>query len=155
MNVKRATGSKGKKKGTAAAATKGPAGKGAAAPAMELEVLEEIDPNEPRYCICDDVSFGEMIKCDGNVSLSLPPSLSFRRILKLTTPRKQCEREWFHLECLNMSTQDIPARRVKWFCPDCRATKGTDAYGHKIMPEKGAGAARGTRSGSATRRGTR
>jgi len=130
-SVKRATGSKGKKKGApaAVAAAKGAAGK---APAMELEVLEEIDPNEPRYCICDDVSFGEMIKCDGN-----------------------CEREWFHLECLNMTTADIPARRVKWFCPDCRAAKGTDAYGHKVVPEKGPGSATGSRNAPATRRGTR
>lgn len=29
-------------------------------------VLEEIDPNEPRYCICGDVSFGTMICCENN-----------------------------------------------------------------------------------------
>lgn len=35
-------------------------------------VLEEIDPNEPRYCMCGDVSFGTMICCEDNdVSLSL------------------------------------------------------------------------------------
>lgn len=29
----------------------------------------EIDPNEPRYCICNQVSFGDMVACDGeNVS---------------------------------------------------------------------------------------
>lgn len=29
----------------------------------------EIDPNEPRYCYCHQVSFGDMIACDGeNVS---------------------------------------------------------------------------------------
>lgn len=22
------------------------------------------DPNEPRYCICDDVSYGDMVGCD-------------------------------------------------------------------------------------------
>lgn len=27
-------------------------------------ILEEIDPNEPRYCICGDVSFGTMICCE-------------------------------------------------------------------------------------------
>lgn len=27
-------------------------------------VLEEIDPNEPRYCLCGDVSFGTMICCE-------------------------------------------------------------------------------------------
>jgi hypothetical protein len=27
-------------------------------------VLEEIDANEPRYCVCGDVSFGTMICCE-------------------------------------------------------------------------------------------
>lgn len=27
---------------------------------------EEIDPNEERYCICGDVSYGDMVKCDNN-----------------------------------------------------------------------------------------
>ena len=29
-------------------------------------VWEEIDPNEPRYCVCGDVSFGTMICCENN-----------------------------------------------------------------------------------------
>ncbi|KAL8740643.1 MAG: hypothetical protein Q9190_006680 [Brigantiaea leucoxantha] len=42
---------------------------------MELQMQEdaageEIDPNEERYCVCGDVSWGEMIKCDnGDVSI--------------------------------------------------------------------------------------
>lgn len=29
----------------------------------------EVDPNEPIYCYCNQVSFGDMIACDGeNVS---------------------------------------------------------------------------------------
>lgn len=29
----------------------------------------EIDPNEPKYCYCNQVSFGDMVACDGeNVS---------------------------------------------------------------------------------------
>jgi hypothetical protein len=27
-------------------------------------VLEKVDPNEPRYCLCKDVSFGTMINCE-------------------------------------------------------------------------------------------
>ena len=27
---------------------------------------EEIDPNEPRYCLCGDVSYGEMVGCDND-----------------------------------------------------------------------------------------
>lgn len=25
---------------------------------------EEIDPNEPRYCVCGDVSYGTMVQCE-------------------------------------------------------------------------------------------
>lgn len=52
-NVKRAQGSKNKKKKKTE---------------EEAEQADEIDPDEPRYCICDDVSYGPMISCDNNVS---------------------------------------------------------------------------------------
>lgn len=32
------------------------------------EQVEEVDSDEERYCICDDVSYGQMISCDNNVS---------------------------------------------------------------------------------------
>ncbi|KAL4897163.1 hypothetical protein BDV59DRAFT_169930 [Aspergillus ambiguus] len=67
-------------------------------------VLEEIDPNEPRYCICGDVSFGTMICCEN----------------------QDCDREWFHLDCVGLS--EVPGRTAKWYCPDCRVKfhKGMD-----------------------------
>ncbi|GAQ04284.1 hypothetical protein ALT_1605 [Aspergillus lentulus] len=67
-------------------------------------VLEEIDPNEPRYCLCGDVSFGTMICCEN----------------------QDCDKEWFHLECVGLS--EVPSRTAKWFCPDCRVKfhKGND-----------------------------
>ncbi|KAJ5105841.1 hypothetical protein NUU61_003188 [Penicillium alfredii] len=67
-------------------------------------VLEEIDANEPRYCICGDVSFGTMICCEN----------------------PDCDREWFHLDCVGLS--EVPSRTAKWFCPECRVRfrKGTD-----------------------------
>ena len=38
--------------------------------AKETTVLEEIDPNEPRYCLCGDVSYGDMVACENdNVSI--------------------------------------------------------------------------------------
>ena len=43
-------------------------------------VLEEIDANEPRYCLCGDVSFGTMICCEDNDVSSL---LCFAPILNL------------------------------------------------------------------------
>lgn len=57
---------------------------------------EYVDPDEPRYCICGDVSWGTMIACDND----------------------DCEKEWFHLTCVNLD--DLPPRRTKWYCPDCR-----------------------------------
>ncbi|KAI0143535.1 hypothetical protein GGR57DRAFT_348399 [Xylariaceae sp. FL1272] len=69
-------------------------------PEVEVEVDDDgnvIDPDEPRYCLCNRVSFGTMISCD-NVD--------------------GCEKEWFHLECVGLS--EIPARTTKWYCPQCR-----------------------------------
>ncbi|KAI5370722.1 Putative inhibitor of growth histone-binding protein [Septoria linicola] len=63
-----------------------------------IETPEEyIDPDEPRYCICGDVSWGTMIACDNETD---------------------CEKEWFHLDCVQL--KDLPPRRTKWYCPDCR-----------------------------------
>lgn len=53
-----------------------------------------IDPNEPTYCICNRVSFGEMIGCDN----------------------PDCEIEWFHFECVNLTA---PVKG-KWYCDSCK-----------------------------------
>jgi hypothetical protein len=42
----------------------------------------DVDANEPRYCICNRISFGEMVGCDGD----------------------NCAREWFHLGCVGLRT---------------------------------------------------
>ncbi|KAI9498698.1 hypothetical protein BDB00DRAFT_799166 [Zychaea mexicana] len=52
-----------------------------------------IDPNEPLYCYCRQVSFGEMVACDND----------------------DCEIEWFHLECVGLRTPP----RGKWYCKNC------------------------------------
>jgi hypothetical protein len=54
-NVKRAQGSKNKKKKKTE---------------EEPETADDIDPDEEKYCICDDVSYGPMISCDNNVSIN-------------------------------------------------------------------------------------
>lgn len=33
-----------------------------------------------------------------------------------------------------MTEADIPARRAKWYCPDCRTALGIDAYGNPLVP---------------------
>ncbi|KAM0436796.1 hypothetical protein ACHAPT_002507 [Fusarium lateritium] len=101
--------------------------KGPAEPELE-EVDDEgnpIDPDEPRYCSCNRVSFGLMIQCD-NVDVSgssTTPSHSStpasRQTTKKQLTRKQnCKEEWFHLECVGLN--EVPARTTKWYCPECR-----------------------------------
>lgn len=82
-----------------------------ATPAIEDEL---IDPDEPRYCICGDVSHGTMIACDND---SVSPMLDHSSAGVLTETW-QCELEWFHLECVGLT--ELPGRRAKWYCPICR-----------------------------------
>ncbi|KAI0002832.1 hypothetical protein F4779DRAFT_602739 [Xylariaceae sp. FL0662B] len=97
-------------------------------PEVEVEVDDDgnvIDPEEPRYCLCNRVSFGTMIQCD-NVDVSAAATTATPARTKtsisnetLTAPHTQnCKQEWFHLECVGLS--EIPARTTKWYCPECR-----------------------------------
>ncbi|XP_039084545.1 inhibitor of growth protein 5 isoform X1 [Hyaena hyaena] len=52
-----------------------------------------VDPNEPTYCLCHQVSYGEMIGCDN----------------------PDCPIEWFHFACVDLTTKP----KGKWFCPRC------------------------------------
>ncbi|XP_018596798.1 inhibitor of growth protein 5a [Scleropages formosus] len=52
-----------------------------------------VDPNEPTYCLCHQVSYGEMIGCDN----------------------PDCPIEWFHFSCVELTTKP----KGKWFCPRC------------------------------------
>lgn len=63
-----------------------------------------VDPNEPTYCYCDEVSSGEMVACDN----------------------EDCPREWFHLPCVGF-TQPPKGR---WFCLFCAPAgyKGSGTY---------------------------
>ncbi|EDQ89650.1 uncharacterized protein MONBRDRAFT_25212 [Monosiga brevicollis MX1] len=67
---------------------------GAQAVAQKKEEMA-IDPNEPRYCICNQVSFGEMIGCDN----------------------EDCPHEWFHYACVGLTEKP---KGSKWYCPNCR-----------------------------------
>ncbi|RKP32192.1 hypothetical protein METBISCDRAFT_12494 [Metschnikowia bicuspidata] len=48
---------------------------------------------EQTYCYCDQVSFGEMVGCDGET----------------------CLREWFHLPCIGFKNPP----KGKWYCDEC------------------------------------
>lgn len=58
-----------------------------------LAVDMPLDPNEPKYCTCHQVSFGEMIACDN----------------------KECRIEWFHFACVDLKSKP----KGKWYCPEC------------------------------------
>lgn len=58
-----------------------------------------VDPDEPTYCLCEQVSFGEMIGCDNDL----------------------CPIEWFHFACVQLVTKP----KGRWYCPKCRGDKPT------------------------------
>ena len=66
----------------------------------EKEVLPEdipIDPDEPTYCLCKRISYGDMIGCDN----------------------ESCDIEWFHFDCVNLTHKP----KGKWYCPRCSAER--------------------------------
>ena len=52
-----------------------------------------VDPNEPTYCLCHQVSYGEMIGCDN----------------------RECPIEWFHFQCVGLKEKP----KGRWYCPQC------------------------------------
>ena len=53
----------------------------------------QVDPNEPVYCFCKRIAFGDMIACDN----------------------EDCDIEWFHYPCVNLTRKP----RNSWICPTC------------------------------------
>jgi hypothetical protein len=88
---------------------------------------EVIDPDEPTYCICGDVSWGTMVACDNQDVSDASLSLDCGVLMGV-----QCEKEWFHLECVGLP--DIPPRRSKWYCPDCQVRLHVDEKGNEALP---------------------
>lgn len=74
----------------------------------------DIDADEPTYCYCNSVSYGEMVACDADT----------------------CAREWFHLACVGLKVAPgsksehasyiyVDTGRklnptAKWYCEDCK-----------------------------------
>ncbi|XP_074683678.1 inhibitor of growth protein 3 isoform X2 [Strix aluco] len=57
------------------------------------------DPNEPRYCICNQVSYGEMVGCDN----------------------QDCPIEWFHYGCVGLT--EAPKGKWRRVAPALMGTK--------------------------------
>ncbi|TYZ62147.1 hypothetical protein PybrP1_009618 [[Pythium] brassicae (nom. inval.)] len=94
-----AGGSSGSVTGRKRSATEASIEVAAAPPALPM-VAEDlpIDPNEPIYCDCRRVSYGQMVGCDND----------------------DCKYEWFHFECVGLTDQPTG----KWYCKDCKALLG-------------------------------
>ena len=50
--------------------------------------------DEPLYCTCHEISYGQMIMCDNDA----------------------CKIEWFHFGCVKLNAKP----KGKWYCPECR-----------------------------------
>lgn len=50
--------------------------------------------DEPLYCLCREISYGQMIMCDNDA----------------------CNIEWFHFNCVKLTSKP----KGKWYCPQCR-----------------------------------
>ncbi|XP_062515307.1 inhibitor of growth protein 4-like [Corticium candelabrum] len=60
---------------------------------LEMTLDMPVDPNEPTYCLCQQVSYGEMVGCDN----------------------MDCPIEWFHFQCVGLTEKP----KGKWYCPQC------------------------------------
>ena len=68
-------------------------------PHVQYEISEDL--NEPTYCYCNKVSFGEMVACDNT----------------------SCPHEWFHYGCVGLSAPPDGG----WLCPTCIGEQGSAA----------------------------
>ncbi|CAM8905541.1 unnamed protein product [Rhodiola kirilowii] len=95
---KRADSERGRKKSRlaiAAAATDATEAATSASNQTVTDIDVPIDPNEPTYCLCNQVSYGEMVACDNT----------------------NCKIEWFHFGCVGLKEQP----KGKWYCSECSA----------------------------------
>lgn len=61
----------------------------------------------PTYCICEDISYGNMVCCDNDL----------------------CPIEWFHFECVFLNKKP----NGKWYCPKCRGNNSKTMKPKKIF----------------------
>ncbi len=66
------------------------------------------DSEEPTYCLCHQVAFGEMIACDA----------------------PDCPIEWFHCACVGIAPGQRPQGR--WICPVCSKKQADKHPSHPL-----------------------
>lgn len=69
------------------------------------EVDQAQHHNEPTYCFCHQVSYGNMVCCDNN----------------------KCDVGWFHFSCVGITNKP----KGKWYCPQCKPSKAGPGRGRK------------------------
>jgi len=62
---------------------------------------------QPTYCICEEISYGDMIGCDNDL----------------------CPLEWCHFNCVSV----IRTPKGKWYCPFCRGTNSKTMKPKKVF----------------------
>ncbi|CAH1725370.1 inhibitor of growth protein 1-like [Aphis gossypii] len=68
------------------------------------------DELQPTYCICEKISYGEMVCCDNDL----------------------CPIEWFHFGCVSIRKKP----KGKWYCPQCRGTNSKTMKPKEIVVKK-------------------
>mmetsp|Transcript_21449 Transcript_21449/g.35903 ORF Transcript_21449/g.35903 Transcript_21449/m.35903 type:complete len:206 (+) Transcript_21449:238-855(+) len=84
----RGTGNRKKKK------RKAVGGEAMASDEVFLDTAPAYDPNEPVFCTCRQISYGNMIACE----------------------HENCPIEWFHFPCVGLKSEP----EEPWFCAQCR-----------------------------------
>lgn len=64
------------------------------------------DADDTQYCICERVSFGDMVACDN----------------------PKCEIQWFHWECVGLTQEP----KGEWLCPICDPNSKYDKKKKKL-----------------------
>lgn len=65
-----------------------------AAGAGGIDDENENDDDDALYCICNKVSYGDMVGCDND----------------------DCAKQWFHYKCVGVTEEPTG----EWLCPDCK-----------------------------------
>ncbi|KAK5663271.1 hypothetical protein OQA88_3698 [Cercophora sp. LCS_1] len=61
-----------------------------------MDVDDDDAGDDKKYCLCQNVSFGDMVACDND----------------------DCPYEWFHWSCVGLKSEP----NGKWYCPKCRGS---------------------------------
>ncbi|ERS98436.1 hypothetical protein HMPREF1624_05220 [Sporothrix schenckii ATCC 58251] len=103
-----------------------PGGRGVAKGAPSSDDRMDIDDEEAgddnKYCLCQNVSFGDMVACDN----------------------EDCPFEWFHWTCVGLKSEP----NGTWYCPVCTEKKNKAAAGGEGRIVVGTGGQHASRSGS-------